>query len=110
MHDKKRGILQCCRKGILPNDFRQAKIRQFHSQVFVYEKDVLRLDVSMNNPPIMLLDISMGLSKREDREEAHQIFQTLKKLDKHLTSLVFCKFLIPDDVIKQFAFWGKLKH
>lgn len=110
MHEKKRGILQCCREGILPNDFRQAKVRQFHIQVLVYEKDVLRLDVSMNNPPIMLLDISMGLSKRRDIKVPHQIFQTLEKLDKHLASFALRKFLIPDDVIKQFAFWGKLKH
>jgi len=48
------GNSQGCRKRIFANDLGKTKITKFYCQVLIHDQDVLRFDVAMDNPAVML--------------------------------------------------------
>ena len=53
-----RDDLQSCCKGLFADDLSQPKVSYFDAKLLIYEQDVLRLDVTMNNITFMLFPIS----------------------------------------------------
>jgi hypothetical protein len=82
-------------------------------EILVNKQDILRFDITMDNVTIMLhsFQVSIELDNvTREQEMTYQILDALEQLNKQFPALGLGEFLLHDDEVEEFSFWGELKN